>query len=158
LHGRVRLHFIGTGGAVRPIADQMGLNGTVVEHASRIAYLDVLNHLRHAQAVLVLGSDEPHYTPSKVYQAVLARRPVIGLLHDESSGADVLRRANAGPLVTFNAHRPASMQSPAIADALRCATSHGRYAAEQVDWSVLGAYSAEAMTRRMAGAFDAAVR
>jgi hypothetical protein len=154
--GPVRLHFIGTGGAVQPIADQMGLNRTVVEHPARIGYLHVLNHLKHAHAVLVLGSDEPHYTPSKVYQAVLARRPVIGLLHHQSSGADVLRRANAGPLVTFNADRPASTQSAAIADALKCATSQSSYAPEQVDWSALDAYSAEAMTRRIAAGFDAA--
>jgi hypothetical protein len=155
---RVRLHFIGTGGGIQPVIDRMGLRDVVFEHPSRIPYLDVLNHLKHAQAVLVLGSDEPHYTPSKVFQAVLTRRPVIGLLHDQSSGADVLRRANAGPLVTFSADRPASTRVDDIADALMCATTDGRDAREQIDWSAFAEYSAECMTRRIAAGFDEAVR
>jgi hypothetical protein len=120
-------------------------------------YLDVLNHLKHAHAVLVMGSDEAHYTPSKVFQAVLSRRPVLGLLHDQSSGVAILRQANAGPLVTFNADHPARTRIAEIAEALRSATD-GTYSAEQVNWSALQTYSAEMITGRLAAAFDEAAR
>ena len=43
-----------------------------------IGYVDALNHLTRSDAVLVLGSTEAHYTPSKVFQAMRAyagRRP-----------------------------------------------------------------------------------
>jgi len=86
---RLRLHFIGTGSipsdpstyTVHLGADGFGLADLVREHPARVPYLDVLNHLKHAHAVLILGSSEPHYTASKVFQAVLSHRPVIGLLH-----------------------------------------------------------------------------
>jgi len=154
---RLRMHFIGTGGAVRRYADRCGMRDRVFEHPARIPYLDVLNHLKHAHAVLVMGSDEPHYTPSKVFQAVLARRPVVGLLHGESSGATILRQANAGPLVTFNAQRPASTRVADIAEALSCATQGATYSPEQVNWGAFAGYSAEAMTRQLASGFDAAL-
>jgi hypothetical protein len=128
----------------------------VHEHTERIPYLDVLNHLKHAHAVLVMGSDEPHYTPSKVFQAVLSRRPVLGLLHDESGGAEILRQANAGPLVTFNSEHPPSTRVAEIVDALRDPTDG--YSAEYVNWSAFHGYSAETITGRLAAAFDEAAR
>ena len=38
--------------------------------------------------MLVLGSTEPHYTPSKVFQAMLSRRPVFAMLHRDSTAVE----------------------------------------------------------------------
>jgi hypothetical protein len=162
---RLRFHFVGTGGApsdpsshlVTPWAERLNVSGMVREHPARIPYLDTLNHLKHAHAVLVLGSSEPHYTASKVFQAILARRPVIGILHAQSTAADILRRANAGPLVTFDEERPASSRVSEIERALREGLGDGSYRQEKVDWEGFRAYSAEAMAERLAAAFDGAL-
>ncbi|MDX1541173.1 MAG: hypothetical protein R3349_07185, partial [Geminicoccaceae bacterium] len=90
---RFRLHFVGTGLVpddpasffVRPYIERFGLEPWVDEHPSRIGFVDVLNHLSQASAILVLGSTERHYSPSKVFQAVQAGRPLLAVLHEESS-------------------------------------------------------------------------
>jgi hypothetical protein len=162
---RLRFHFVGTGGSstdldgfrVLPWAQQYGLTPFVDEHPTRIPYLEVLNHLKHAHAVLVLGSSEPHYTASKVFQAVLSRKPVLGLLHRQSTAADLLRTLKAGPLVTFDRASPASHQVDAIARALREVVTWDQQNRHITDWKVFEPYSAEAVTGRLAAAFDAAL-
>lgn len=103
-------HFIGTGKSpndaagfnIKPLAEQYGLWQTVVfEYPKRIPYLDVLVHLAAVDAVFILGSTEPHYTPSKAYQAVLSKKPVLAVLHSESTAVQVLEDAEAGLVLHF---------------------------------------------------------
>ena len=104
-------HFIGTGKTpndpngynIKPLAETYGLWQTVVfEYPKRIPYLDVLIHLELADAVFILGSTEPHYTPSKAYQGVLSGKPILAVLHSKSTAVDVLRNSNAGVVLDFN--------------------------------------------------------
>jgi hypothetical protein len=95
-------HFIGTLGTIKPFAEKHKLWGaTVLEHPDRIPYLDVLSQLDAADAVFILGSTEPHYTPSKVYQAVLSGKPILAVLHEASTAVKVLRESRAGIVVTM---------------------------------------------------------
>jgi len=92
----------------------------VDEHPHRIGYVDTLNHLGQCGAVLVLGSTERHYTPSKVFQAILSKRPVFALLHAESTAVGMIEQAGAGkvlPLTEF-AERHASRTLPGDAAAI----------------------------------------
>ena len=107
----VEFHFIGTGKktddplsfSIKPLAAQYGLWQTIVfEYPQRIPYLDVLVHLNNVDAVFILGSTEPHYTPSKIYQAILSEKPVLAILHQQSSGTQVIENANAGLVLAFN--------------------------------------------------------
>ena len=106
---RLQLHFVGTGTSpddprgftVTPRLARWGLSDLVREHPARVPYTTILNHLVHASAVLVLGSTDRHYTPSKAFQAVQSGRPVLALLHEESTAAQFLREAAAGQIVTF---------------------------------------------------------
>jgi hypothetical protein len=159
---RVRLHFIGTGRSpqdthghnVLPLAQRLGLADTVTEHPHRMAYLDVLASLAHAAGVLIVGSTEPHYTPSKVYQAVQSRRPVLALLHEASSAIEVLERSRAGMVIRLSAK---SLPDPdRIADALE-AFLGASYDARSVDWSAFEAYSARESARCLAAALDEAL-
>lgn len=106
----VEFHFIGTGKSpndpqgynIQPLALQYGLWQTVVfEYPKRIPYLDVLVHLGVADAVFILGSTEPHYTPSKAYQAVLSEKPIVAVLHRESTAVEVLEQSQAGIVLAF---------------------------------------------------------
>ncbi|OSZ82161.1 hypothetical protein CAP35_02515 [Chitinophagaceae bacterium IBVUCB1] len=101
----VEIHFIGTGKSpndkngynIKPLAIKYGLWGSIIfEYPARIPYLDVLIHLDAADGVFILGSTEPHYTPSKVYQAVLSGKPVLALLHSESNALELLQDTKAG--------------------------------------------------------------
>ncbi|MFN7116758.1 MAG: hypothetical protein ACK4TA_08145 [Saprospiraceae bacterium] len=106
----VEVHFIGTGKTpndpqgynIRPYAEKYGLWQKVVfEYPRRIPYLDVLVHLEAADGVFILGSTEPHYTPSKVYQGVLSRKPILAVLHEKSSAVEVIRLSDTGVVLSF---------------------------------------------------------
>jgi hypothetical protein len=107
----VEFHFIGTGKTaddaegfnVKPLAEKYGLWKKVIfEYPQRISYLDVLVHLNVADAVFLLGSTEPHYTPSKTYQGVMSGKPILGILHEESTAVGIIRNSRAGSVLTFN--------------------------------------------------------
>ena len=111
LYADTEIHFIGTGKTpndpegynIKPLAEKYGLwKKTIFEYPARIPYLDVLTHLEAASGIFVLGSTEAHYTPSKVYQAVLSEKPVLAVLHRLSSAADVIRDTAAGVVLDFN--------------------------------------------------------
>jgi hypothetical protein len=107
----IEFHFIGTGKTandpagfnIKPLAEKYGLWLTnVYEYPRRIPYLDVLVHLAHADGIFILGSTEPHYTPSKSYQGVLSGKPVMAVLHKESTAVKVLRDSGAAKVLDFN--------------------------------------------------------
>ena len=162
---RLRLHFVGTGRSpddpsghnVLPYIERFGLGGIVDEHPARIPYLDVLNHLQHASATLVLGSTERHYTPSKAFQAVQARRPILAVLHEASTAAAFLRQARAGHVVTFPDGGLPGVAG--LAEALRTLVSgadSGPATPPDIDWAVVDQYSARASAWALASALDEA--
>ena len=105
----VHFHFIGTGKKpedahafnIIPIAKKIGVGVYVSECPKRITYIDTLNHLLQSSAVLIVGSDRPHYTPSKVFQAIVCGKPVLALLHEESTAVQVIQACEAGRVITF---------------------------------------------------------
>jgi hypothetical protein len=160
---RLRVHFVGTGTSpddpkgynVQPRLQRFGLERWVDEHPNRVGYVDVLNHLAHASAILIVGSTEPHYTPSKVYQAVQAKRPMFALLHEKSTAVSVLRESRAGRAVTFTDDR---LPAPSmLAETLAAFIRDPQYSAELVRWDAFEAYSARNSARILAGAVESAL-
>jgi hypothetical protein len=159
---RLAVHFVGTGSSpddpqghrVRPRAHAAGVDEMVDEHPHRIGYVDTLNHLMHSSAVLVLGSTEPHYTPSKVFQAMLSERPVFAMLHRDSTAVAMIRSAHAGEVLTLAEGELPSADS--VATSLRGFIERPAYEAASVDHSVFEGYSARESTRLFAEALDRA--
>lgn len=117
LFSNIEFHFIGTGKKVtdqsgfniRPYAEKYGLwQKTIFEYPARIPYLDVLIHLEAADAVFILGSTEPHYTPSKTYQAVLSGKPLFAVLHAQSTAVKVIDESVAGLVLPFSGENDVS--------------------------------------------------
>lgn len=162
LAARLRVHFVGTGSSpddanghrVLPRARAAGVEEMVDEHPHRIGYVDTLNHLMHSSAVLVLGSTEPHYTPSKVFQAMLSERPVFALLHRDSTAVSMIRSAHVGEVLTLT---EAELPAPdMVAQSLRSFIARPSYQPALVDRSVFEGYSARESTRLFAEALDRA--
>ena len=163
LAAEFHLHFIGTGKSpddprgfnIRPHIERHGLADCVSEVPQRQPYLDVLNHLHAASGILVLGSTEPHYSPSKIFQSVMARRPVLALLHEQSTAVPILQATRAGQLVTLNEQAlPKTEVLSAVLDQFIYANG---YAETSVQWAPLEQYSARASARTLANALDEAV-
>jgi hypothetical protein len=159
--------FIGTGSSpldassynVRPTAERFGLWDTVItEYPQRIPYLDTLVHLAAADAVLILGSTEPHYTPSKVYQAVLSGKPILAILHQESSAVSVITQTRAGVVLTFAGENDVE----SIAERFASVFTEFRAFADgfdpaSINLDAFDAYSARNVTRMLANAMNLAI-
>src|SRR5258705_484034 len=114
--GRLRFYFFGTsnqtqatGERVMAHARELGVDSIVHEHPARLDYFDAPAVLRQASALLLMGSSEPHYTPSKVFPALLVNRPLLALYHERSTVISTLQAAAPSPAartVTFGATRP----------------------------------------------------
>lgn len=105
LFEHLEIHFIGTGKTpddpkgynIKPLAEQYGLWQRIIfEYPKRIPYLDVLVHLNMAQGIFILGSTEMHYTPSKVFQGILSGKPLLAVLHKDSTALQVVQSTGAG--------------------------------------------------------------
>jgi hypothetical protein len=163
---RLEFQFIGTGSRVddptsyniRPLAEQFGLwNSVVIEHPARIPYLDVLIHLEHADGVFILGSTEPHYTPSKSYQGVLSGKPILAILHNQSTAVKVLRDSNAAIVLDFAGEAGLDHIERQLASVLeQYLTFHQAFDPKQVRMDLFHAYSAQAVTQTLALLLDEA--
>ena len=99
----VRLNFIGTSNQpndtttyrVRPLADAEGVADAVLEVPERVSYFTALECLTQSNGLLLIGSDEPHYTASKVYSGLMSGRPYLSLFHQTSSAHGVYREPAA---------------------------------------------------------------
>jgi hypothetical protein len=83
------------GRQVMDYARDHGIAHLVHEIHQRFAFLEILNFLGRASAILVVGSTERHYTASKIFQSLLSGRPVVSIFHAESSAAAILRECDA---------------------------------------------------------------
>lgn len=91
---RVRIHFIGTSYAhagaaqsVRPLADGIGVGDQVEEQTSRVPWHVAQATMSAADGIIVLGSSEPSYTPSKIAGCFLAALPCLVVATDGSGAA-----------------------------------------------------------------------
>jgi hypothetical protein len=164
----VEIHFIGTGKPrldtngynIKPMAEKYGLWNTVIfEHPKRIPYLDTLIHLEFSDGVFILGSTEAHYTPSKVYQGVLSKKPIWAILHQQSSACRIIKESNAGVVLHFNGEADLDkISNEFVTSFINYKAFHADYKYENVDQQELGQYSARAVTAVLANALDQIVK
>ena len=127
----------------------------VIEVGQRQPYLEVLSLLGRAQAVMVIGSTEQHYTASKIFQAMHSQRPILALLRASSTAVDMLRGVPGVELIAFQGVAELRNRSAAVADALeRLATASTTEGARH-DSAMLESYSSFNMTQRLTEVFRA---
>jgi len=162
---RLRMHFFGTSNQstadrdrVLPIAQECGVADVVTERPGRIDYMDALGVMTRATAILLLGNSEPHYTASKLYPALLARRPLLALYHSESSVVSILGTAAREPsvrVVTYESDRIASPKRIDIVARHLCAIARSpEYRAADVDLAWARKFSAAQLSATLAGLLD----
>jgi hypothetical protein len=156
----IEFHFVGTGKTagdaegynIRPMAEKYGLWQTVVfEYPRRIPYLDVLVHLEAADGVFILGSTEPHYTPSKVYQGVLSKKPILAVLNNKSTAVGIIRGSNAGLVLDFDGEEGIPLIRSSFAGVFgEFRKMVGDFDPSRVDMSVFNEFSAQNVTQELA--------
>ena len=178
LADRVRVHFVGTSNESRAdaplralsVARDAGVLALVTEHAPRVGYRDALRLLADADAVLLGGSTEAHYTASRLYPTLLGGAPLLAAYRDDSHAMAMLRAVVQPPvnhLVSFGAAGPDAATVRAAADGWRAiaATRSRDATARGVAGSVAGGVAGDAMSTEATGpsrvapfAHDAAIR
>jgi hypothetical protein len=153
---KITFHFIGTLGKIKPIAVKYGLWESIVfEHPERIPYLDVLKNLDAADGIFILGSTEPHYTPSKVYQGVLSQKPILAVLHKESSAVKVLQESNAGQCVLMDGENDLdTLGDRFILQLKQYLTWANSFDPKSVNKEAFEQYSARAVTKKLVEAIE----
>jgi hypothetical protein len=154
LFGKLRLHFIGTDYApaersrktIEPLAESLGVAEYVREYPQRVPYFEALQVLRDAHMLLLPGSDDPQYTPSKIYPYILARKPLLAVFHENSGACDVVRSTSAGKVVTFGGAEDVYRTWREILSDLT--------SIPKTDWQVFERFTAREMTRRQCAFFD----
>lgn len=158
---RLRLHFFGTSNergpqpAARalPLARDAGVADLVTEHPGRLDYLDAVRVQLDASALLLLGSSEPHYTASRLFAALLARRPIVAVYHEASSVTTILRQHTRPPSVrsiAFDDQRPVAARIDEISGALEAIADGAAYRPADVDTAALSDFSAKVLAGRLA--------
>ncbi len=163
LFSRLRLHFAGSNyatsvpgrSALLSLAVKAGIEALVDEHPSRISYLDSLQVMLDSKALVLLGSSEPHYTASKVFPYILARRPLLAIVHEKSSVVRLLSETQAGEVVVFNGDSVPTAATGEISALLE--TMLLSKTRPETHWEAFEHYTARAMTARLASAFESAV-
>ncbi len=108
---RLRFHFVGTSyveagrgrPSVIPLAAEFGVADQVEEVPHRIGFLQALRLQIDADVLLLPGSSDPAYSPSKVYLYYLAGPPMLGLVFKGSVMELLLKELNCSHLVSFGA-------------------------------------------------------
>ncbi len=115
---RLRFHFFGTSYApdgrsmpsVLPVAESYGVAHLVTERSGRIGHLESLAVLLHCDALLILGTDDPAYTPSKVLPYYALALPILAIAYPGSQlerQMENLRCARIAPLTQGEPSRDA---------------------------------------------------
>lgn len=111
---RLRLHFVGTSyvppgrgkPSVLPVAEACGVAELVEEIPHRIGHLEALRWQRQADALLLPGSSDLAYSPSKIYPYFLTGRPILGLVFRDSVMESLLDKLDCAFMVRFADQEP----------------------------------------------------
>jgi len=166
LYKGVRMHFVGTTYApkaegqyqVLPVARECGVEDMLQERPGRVQHLDAIQILLDSDALVVVGSEAPHYTASKIFPYIQAAKPLLAIFHEESSAVRLLQETHAGTTVTFSASRPPLSVVGEIGAAFQELLRLPAGWRPPTNWEKFEPYTARAVTARLAEVFDRTVQ
>lgn len=111
---RLRFHFVGTSyvaegkgrPSVLPVAAACGVADLVDEIPHRIGHLEALRWQLEADALLLPGSSDLAYSPSKLYPYYLTGRPILGLVFRHSVMESLIDELGCAYMVRFADQEP----------------------------------------------------
>jgi len=156
LDPKIQLFFVGTQSREKSIkyyAKKHNIENMVHEYVERIPYLEIIQLLKKAFGVLIIGSTEKHYSASKTFQALLSKRPVFTIFHTESSAVKIMRECRADQYtVRYNPHKPENELTENIKSSFFVFTEQNQVWLPEL--SPLKQYSAKENTRVLVDAIN----
>ncbi|KLE35683.1 glycosyltransferase [Aurantiacibacter luteus] len=129
----VKVNFIGTTAQpnnpseyrVMPLAERAGIADLINEIPQRLPYVDALYALSRSDAGLMLGSEEAHYTASKLSLFLMSQRPYLSLFHERSDAHRSLVKAGGGIALGFTKADDLLSRQDELVEALERLRSQG---------------------------------
>ena len=161
---QLRLQFVGTSNQpgqssdyrVLPLAQAAGVADLVTEQPGRVPYLEALRILAGTHAVLMIGSDEPHYTASKIYPALMSGRPFLSIFHAASSAHAILSAAGGGAALAYQGEETRAALVEEVARALAQVAADPA-SLGQADPAAFADFTAHAVAGQFARVFETLV-
>lgn len=162
---RVQIHFIGTSAqpegrdalGLERIASESGVGGIFHLEPRRIGYLDALRTMQDADVLLLLGSQDAHYTASKIFPCWLSGKPVLALFHAASTVNELARELGGVRAVTYNESVRAESKLKEVQAVLRDLLERGPTAVPPRNEPAFEPFSARGVARQYAALFDRVV-
>jgi hypothetical protein len=161
MFGRLSLMFLGTEygaspgvGRIATLAARMGLADRVTEQASRLPLLDAFRSLYDAEVLIVLGSRDLAYQPSRFYQCVSIGKPVIVVAPREGVLA---RECEKFPNVAFLPSEPSQAELESFERAFGATMARAASNPEEVERAI-APYESAQLGATEAALFDRVVR
>lgn len=106
---KFRFLFIGTSytapshgiPSVMPVAAANGVEDMVTEVPHRVGHLECLRLQAEADVLLMLGSSDLAYSPSKLYPYFLANKPMLSVVFEDSALIKLLRELSCSRIASF---------------------------------------------------------
>jgi len=159
---RLKMHLFGTSGrascaddiGIRRMASDIGVGDLVEVRPERLPYLDALRTMHDADLLLMIGSLDSHYTASKLFPCWLARRPLLGVFHEDSTVIEMARQLGGVTLVAFGAAASPADRIDQIALAMRTVLSKGQDGTPPRHDSAFQAFDGRRIAGEFASLFD----
>lgn len=161
LANRLVLNFVGTSNQpngvgthlVSPLAQAAKVDDLVREVPQRVPFLEALHILANSNGLMLIGSDEPHYTASKIYPALMSGTPFVSMFHQASSAHDILSRAGGGFSHSFETLDQLKALRPILKQNLRL-FAEGKVELAPPNPQTYQDYTASSVAGRYASLFD----
>jgi hypothetical protein len=122
----MRVRFVGTDPRLNDepvpqlsrILSEQNAEPFIVENPGRVSFVDALSIMTRARALIVFGSDERHYTASKIYPILMSGRPYLSIFREDSSAHRTLTDAAGGAAIGFRSLDHLDQLVPEITRAL----------------------------------------
>ena len=165
---RLRFHFLGPSyvaagegkNSILPVADACGVADQVEETPHRLGHLECLRLQAEADALLLPGSSDLAYSPSKVYSYYLSSRPILGLVFKASVMERLLDELGCAYLVRVHSGEPKDAAYEALARFFDAALDGfpAGILPQRNDALFDSSYLAESLASRQAGLFARAMK
>lgn len=158
---KVHFFFVGTNYApegmqkqmVAPIASELGISAHVTEITGRIGYFEALKIQQSTDLLLLPGTQDEAYTPSKVYNYVASRKPIFTVFHQSSNVNAILHSLGRPVQVNFSSGESADSLADRILPALVQEIARLPFTPD-TDWEAFQPYTARERARRQVEVFE----
>jgi hypothetical protein len=159
---KVRLHFMGTSYApadkaektIEPMAQRFQVDDLVDERPARIPYFPALQALCDSHGLLFISSDDPGYSASKIYTYLLAKRPLLPILHASSPLAATLKHCSNAKITVFDASSTAESLGRALLQIVEALPDWPESSDFEINQEAFAQHEAKTMAQRLCAVFD----